>query len=119
PSWATLLPVAGAALVLVARQETAPGLGSPPLLAIGLWSYSIYIWHWPIVVGLAYYGFDGPVAALAGMAATVAIAGLSYRFIETPFRQRAMPGLLSRAHLAMLAGLVILAGTTTASFVAA
>ncbi len=119
PSWATLLPVGGAVLLLVARQETAPGLDSRPVLALGLWSYSIYIWHWPIVVGLAYYGFTGLPAALAGMAATIALAGLSYRFIETPFRQRGMAGALARPRLALLAGLVILAGTAATSLVAA
>jgi peptidoglycan/LPS O-acetylase OafA/YrhL len=118
PSWSTLLPVLGAVLVLVARPEKAPGLGSRPVLAIGLWSYSIYIWHWPIVVGLAYAGFDGTGAALAGMAATIAVAGLSYRFIETPFRQKPLPGRRIAPRLAMLAGLAVLAGTTAGSFVA-
>jgi peptidoglycan/LPS O-acetylase OafA/YrhL len=117
PSWATLLPVAGAVLVLIARQETAPGLGSRPLLAIGLWSYSIYIWHWPIAVGLAYYGFQGTLPALAGMAATFALAGLSYRFIETPFRQRPPEG--KRGRPALLAGVVILAGAAATSLVSA
>jgi peptidoglycan/LPS O-acetylase OafA/YrhL len=119
PSYPTLLPVAGAALVLIARQETAPGLASRPVMAIGLWSYSIYIWHWPIVVGLAYYGFDSLWAALAGMALTLALAGLSYHYVETPFRHRALSAPLSRPRLAMLAGVVALAGTLTASFVAA
>lgn len=119
PSWATLLPVAGAVLVLVARQETAPGLGSRPLLAIGLWSYSIYIWHWPIVVGLAYAGFEGIGPALGGMVATLLLAGLSYRYVETPFRQPATPGWLSRARLGRLAGVVTLAGALAASFVTA
>ncbi|WP_018183267.1 acyltransferase family protein [Kaistia granuli] len=120
PSFATLLPVAGAVLVLVARQETAPGLDSQVLRALGLWSYSIYLWHWPIVVGLAYYGFGGTLVALAGMAATLVLAGLSYRFIETPFRQKpARDARVHRPRAIMLGGLVVLAGTTTASFVAA
>ncbi|WP_051231268.1 acyltransferase family protein [Kaistia adipata] len=113
PSWATLLPVGGAVLLLVARQETAPGLDSRPVLALGLWSYSIYVWHWPIVVGLAYYGFDGTAAALGGAAATLVIAGLSYRFIETPFRQRPKPGALAHPRWVRFASLAVLAGTMT------
>lgn len=120
PSFATLLPVAGAVLVLFARQETAPGLSSPPVQAIGLWSYSIYIWHWPIVVGLAYFGQDNLPARLAGIAATLALSGLSYRYIEAPFRSSGSAGAAGRRpRRALLAGIVLLAGTTTASFVAA
>lgn len=120
PSFATLLPVAGAALVIAARPETAPGLNSRPLIAIGLWSYSIYIWHWPIVVGLAYFGYDGMLASVAGVVATLLLSALSYHTIEMPFRQPGAGGSpLRRPNRVALAGLVIVAGTTTASFVAA
>ena len=120
PSFATLLPVAGTVLVLAARQETAPGLDSRPLKAIGLWSYSIYIWHWPIAVGLGYFGYAGTLASIAGLLGTLALSGLSYQVIETPFRQPARSEIpRRRPSRAMLAGLVLLLGTTTASFVAA
>lgn len=121
PSFATLLPVAGAALVIAARQETAPGLNSRPLIAIGLWSYSIYIWHWPIVVGLAYFGYGGMLASLAGIVATLILSAMSYHWIETPFRQpaTALDKALRGPNRAMLAGMVILVASTTASFVAA
>ena len=120
PSFATLLPVAGTVLVLAARQETAPGLNSRPLKAIGLWSYSIYIWHWPIAVGLGYFGHVGTPASITGLVVTLVLSGLSYQVIETPFRQPAVSeGARLRPSRAMLAGLVLLLGTTTASFVAA
>ncbi|BCP55394.1 hypothetical protein K32_40110 [Kaistia sp. 32K] len=121
PSFATLLPVGGTVLLLAARQEQAPGLGNPVVLALGLWSYSIYIWHWPIVMALGYFEVSGALATLCGLMATFALAGLSYRYIESPFRrppEARRPGRW-RPRPAVLAGVVILAGTTTASLVAA
>jgi len=71
-------------------------LGSAPLRWIGVRSYGIYLWHWPVFMvtrpGLD-VPFDGlPLLALR-LAATVILADLSYRYIETPIRR----GALSRA----------------------
>ena len=71
-------------------------LGSAPLRWIGVRSYGIYLWHWPVFMVTRPdldVPFDGlPLLALR-LAATVILADLSYRYIETPIRH----GALSRA----------------------
>ena len=61
-----------------------------PLTWIGQRSYSIYLWHWP-VLELTRPGIDvplhGPVLFALQLAATIALADLSYRYVEQPFRR--------------------------------
>ena len=57
---------------------------------LGLRSYSFYLWHWPILE-LTRPGIDvplhGPVLFALQLAATIALADLSYRYVEQPFRR--------------------------------
>jgi peptidoglycan/LPS O-acetylase OafA/YrhL len=66
-------------------------LGNPPLVWLGLRSYSFYLWHWP-VLALTRPGIDvpmhGPLLVALQLAITLALADLSYRYVEQPFRQR-------------------------------
>jgi len=93
PALAALPPCLGTALVLLA--SAAPGgsrvgrcLAAPPLVAVGLASYSLYLWHWPVLAFLRYHlGPALPLAWLAAAAPLVAIVTyLSWRFVERPFR---------------------------------
>lgn len=91
PGWPTLLPVAGAAGV-IAFGATSPfaqrWLGSTPLRAIGARSYSIYLWHWPVLVlGRQWLG-NGPWAAALLLLTALVLAELAYRFVEIPARFR-------------------------------
>jgi peptidoglycan/LPS O-acetylase OafA/YrhL len=65
-------------------------LGSAPLRWIGVRSYSIYLWHWPVFM-VTRPELDVPIEGLPLLAmrltATVALAHLSYRYIETPVRR--------------------------------
>jgi peptidoglycan/LPS O-acetylase OafA/YrhL len=88
-----------ATIVAVVHPYTLIGarlLGSAPLRWIGVRSYGIYLWHWPVFMVTRPkldVPFDGwPLLALR-LAATVILADLSYRYIETPIRR----GALSRA----------------------
>ena len=72
-------------------------LGQPPLLWLGLRSYSFYLWHWP-VLALTRPGIDVSMARGVliplQLLATLALADLSYRFVELPFQGKAkLPGL--------------------------
>ncbi|WP_246703350.1 acyltransferase family protein [Rhizobium sp. P28RR-XV] len=93
PGPAALLPCLGAALIIHARDESGPAsrlLRSRPMTFIGLISYSLYLWHWPIIVfsremtGRELSLPQGGVIVAASLAAAV----LSWRFIEQPFRGR-------------------------------
>lgn len=68
-------------------------LGLPVLRWLGLRSYGIYVWHWPIFV-LTRPGQDLPFGVwpvfLVRLAATLAVAELSYRFVELPVRSGAL-----------------------------
>jgi peptidoglycan/LPS O-acetylase OafA/YrhL len=68
-------------------------LGWAPLRWIGVRSYGIYLWHWPVFMVTRPdldVPFDGlPLLALR-LAATVILADLSYRYIETPIRRGAL-----------------------------
>jgi peptidoglycan/LPS O-acetylase OafA/YrhL len=63
------------------------GLGAQPLRWIGVRSYGIYLWHWPIMI--LWSGEQTnfkPIRATAQVAATLVIAELSWRFVEEPIR---------------------------------
>jgi peptidoglycan/LPS O-acetylase OafA/YrhL len=90
--WATI-PALGAAFVLhTGRQaDTAISklLGLWPCVFIGLISYSVYLWHWPLFAfAKVYLGHSpGEGVMLALIIATIIIATASWWFVERPFRQ--------------------------------
>ncbi len=65
-------------------------LGNPGMRWLGLRSYSFYLWHWP-VLELTRPGIDvplhGPVLFALQLGLTLALADLSYRYVEQPFRR--------------------------------
>lgn len=123
-----LVPCLGAALVMYAGTGVGRGGGLPlasRLLArrgpvfVGLISYSLYLWHWPLLV-FAHYTTFGPLgpAALAGvLAVTAVVSVLSWRFVERPCRTGPwLRGRRAFAHgAAVLALLLAFGGWTIAS----
>lgn len=104
PGLNALAPCLGTALIIHGAQ--APGsraarlLGVRPLVLVGLASYSLYLWHWPLIVFGSYYVLDEAWVtpariAMAGLSVPVAFA--SWRWVERPFRGSA--GLLTRRDL--------------------
>lgn len=89
PGSAALLPVSGAALVLMSGGCTRWLTTHPIAQWLGNCSYSLYLWHWPIVVLLVYLGWLGRADMLiGGLLATFLLGWLSYRFVEEPARRR-------------------------------
>jgi hypothetical protein len=90
PGWWAMLPVAGTALVVSAPQAwlCRVVLASPPLVWIGLISYPLYLWHWPLLVFGAAIKFQPltlPERELILLFSTV-LAWATYAFIERPIR---------------------------------
>jgi peptidoglycan/LPS O-acetylase OafA/YrhL len=91
---ALTVPVLGAAsVILFGEDDASPAkriLSFPPLVYIGKISYSLYLWHWPIIVLARQRSFlDGSVASEAIVLIAIAIASvLSYLLVEKPTRSR-------------------------------
>lgn len=90
PGYAALLPVLGTALILLFSNTTRTSIGAAlkvrPMTFIGDISYSLYLWHWPIIlIPLTMAGGSLPLwASLSLGAAGFPVAYLSRRFIEVP-----------------------------------
>jgi peptidoglycan/LPS O-acetylase OafA/YrhL len=97
PSLAVAVPVVGTVLVIACAVPgtIAYGILSNPLaVGVGLISYSAYLWHQPLfafarmywVAGISAWGFAGLIVL------TLALAWMSWRFVESPFRDRRRVG---------------------------
>lgn len=121
PGAATLLPVVGTCLALIfARSGNLTGslLGWSPLVLIGLISYSAYLWHVPLFVFARFAHFNGaplPNYPLL-IFLTFVLAWLTWKFVETPFRDRkVMSGKRVRAALVPIFGILLTFGCAAAA----
>jgi peptidoglycan/LPS O-acetylase OafA/YrhL len=114
PGWRALLPVGGAALILAAGPDALVNravLSQRWMVWLGLISYPLYLWHWPL---LSFAYIDGhqesEVGLRAGlMALSVVLAWATWRLVETPIR-RGGPSVAKVAVLsATLAGVAAIA----------
>ncbi|CAN7149067.1 acyltransferase [Phyllobacterium sp. LjRoot231] len=110
PGLAALVPCIGAALIIHGRAAHGPAgllLKSTPIVFIGLISYSLYLWHWPLIVFTRYLSgqnlsFTQSALLLGG---SFVVAVFSWRFIERPFRGH--PSMVSRKPVFAAAAVVI------------
>lgn len=96
PGAAALVPCVGAALIILGGMNrdtlSAKLLSLPPIVFVGTISYSLYLWHWPLIV-FRKYDFEetfllNPHRTRLLILAEVFLLGfLSWKFIETPFRK--------------------------------
>lgn len=109
--FAAIALVSSAAVFASARESRLGDLlGNPVLRWLGLRSYGLYLYHWPLFLWLdaTRTGLDQwPLFALR-MAATIAVAELSYHIVEMPFRRGTIPrlGMQAAAPLTVAAVLV-------------
>lgn len=100
PSIATVLPVASTVLLLLAGSSRSGlywNVSSLPLLIwVGDRSYSIYLWHWPMIVFIATAIGTSRLFLSAAAAFSIIPAALSYKFVEEPMRRRQFPSRYSR-----------------------
>jgi len=106
PKFTALMPTIGAALILLFAQKgtfVQRLLSTKLLVAIGLVSYSAYLWHQPTIIFSRYYfGLNWDVwGILAALIFILVISGISWKLVEQPFRQS---HLIGRYHVFLLFG---------------
>ena len=105
PGWHALIPVAGTvALLASGKGPTAKLLALPPLRWLGDISYSLYLWHWPVLVlGREQLPAEWSAAASSGVlvGATLLLSIVSYLAIERPFQLRRVPLVRGRSALVL------------------
>jgi peptidoglycan/LPS O-acetylase OafA/YrhL len=116
PGVAALLPCLGAAGILFAAEGTvtARALSLAPMRGIGLISYSLYLWHWPVLVYGAYlFGRPLPLPiAVAAIMLSMLLATLSWWLVEGPVRRRASIRTVWLIGAACLGGGLLIAALT-------
>lgn len=90
--YALILCLATTVILASGQQNPKPMvteiLATKPLVFLGLISYSLYLWHWPVFVVIRYLDIkESPAILLLAFALVFIVAYLSWRFIEKPFRQ--------------------------------
>lgn len=100
PGATALAPTLGCAAVIAAGRTSGPGSLTPlvdlrPVQVLGNWSYSLYLWHFPVVTFYAAVRGERPgwASGLVLIAVSLALAAASYRLVEQPVR---LSGLLRR-----------------------
>ena len=103
PGWRAGIPALGAALVILGGEHDECGwctrwLTLRPMVFIGLLSYSLYLWHWPLLVVARLETLDeiGPWPIAGICLLSFVLAWLTYRYIENPLRRKQYPLMASR-----------------------
>ena len=126
PGWWALMPVGGAFLLVLAGPGTwvTTQLARRGVVWIGLISYPLYLWHWPLLSLARSASRTEPsppqLGVLIGL--SVVLAWLTYRFVERPVRfggwrasPRAVPALASASVVIALAGAAVSLGAVRTS----
>lgn len=89
PGLSALAPCLGSALIIGAGESGSSVVGAvlswKPIVFVGLISYSLYLWHWPVIV-VQSLGVFGPMQHGTVAIASLLLGALSWKFVEGPFR---------------------------------
>ncbi|MDN5895172.1 MAG: acyltransferase [Nocardioides sp.] len=115
PGWQALLPVLGAAAVISvdapwSRWSPGPVMALKPIQYLGDISYSVYLWHWPLVVlvpNATGHSLSG-VEKLLIVVATLILAALTKTFVEDRFREARYRTPLAKPFLATAVAMAVL-----------
>jgi lysophospholipase L1-like esterase len=92
PGIVAILPCAATALIIAGcKSRVSSCLSNPALVWIGAISYSLYLWHWPVLAFIRYctgrYDLDSVSMLLLFASLTLSLACVSYYWVETPLRK--------------------------------
>ncbi|UJD93737.1 acyltransferase [Lelliottia amnigena] len=114
PGYMALIPVAGACMILAANRHDSYLTNNRVSQFLGTTSYSIYLWHWPVVVFMLQNEIDGTWSAVAGIAASILFGWISYALVENRLRadksKKAQQPFIRRHILSGAFGIVFVAG---------
>lgn len=111
PDWRALVPTAATAVLILTLRESvfAELFESRPAVRLGQMSYSIYMWHWPIIVFSAYVWPDAVGVhwkAMAVLIATLIVSTAMWQWVEEPVRRRSTERARPATNQLLLAGFV-------------
>ena len=81
PGYLSIFPVLGTFLIIQAKCNNSIITSNFIMQKLGYWSYSIYLWHWPIAVSTYYFSLNDTLI-YTGILLSVALGFLSYQYIE-------------------------------------
>jgi peptidoglycan/LPS O-acetylase OafA/YrhL len=116
PGLIAFIPCLGAALLILAgHSDRSRLLTNRPMVFIGLISYSLYLWHWPLIAYLNYLDVDITLpVGISLMGVAISLSWCSWRYIEVPFRRSGLrlpfSRVVARRFLAPALGLAVLTG---------
>ena len=118
PGWWALLPTVGTALLISAGPKAWFNhhvLGSKPFVWVGLISYPLYLWHWPLLSFSNITSIEPPSAAtqLGWLALSVLLAWLTYVLVETPIRFGRFNRRATTVGLSAAVAVIAMSGFTT------
>ncbi len=107
PGFMAFIPVVGTYLIIISNRESSRLTNNVVFQHLGKWSYSIYLWHWPIVV----YGYlsETPEWLYVGIPLSILLGYLSFTFIES-YKNRNGINIFSKHCIALAMVILIMTG---------
>jgi peptidoglycan/LPS O-acetylase OafA/YrhL len=110
PGWHALAPTVGTALVILGGPAARLNrlIAARPILYIGLISYPLYLWHWPLLALLRNYNPDhvSSMQKIGVVLVSLILAALTYHCVEKPLKKQSFRKVAAALALAMAAPLV-------------
>lgn len=118
PGGASFIPCFAAALIISSRQGPISNLlSSRSLVWVGALSYSLYLWHWPVLTIMRYYVGQYELSSIwlfSFVAITFTLSLISYRWVESPVRRSSGIFKKTRNIWLLMGGAVLAIGSTMA-----
>jgi peptidoglycan/LPS O-acetylase OafA/YrhL len=103
PGYIAALPTLGTAAVIWAGRDTiaAKALSWKPITYVGLISFPLYLWHWPLLSFGHYLGFHSARSSLALLTLSFLLAALTYELLEKRLRKSEIGNAVPRLSVAL------------------